>query len=102
MLPRHWDAGWVDLREAGVGKGGPTFVRAPDGRDVTPFGIGRQIIRVAVATRREHHRIGSMGGDLPGHEIARHDSARLAIDDHQVEHFGTRVHLHLAETDLAC
>jgi hypothetical protein len=38
--------------------------------------------------------------DLPGDEVARHDPAGAAVDDHEVEHLGAGVHLHAALGDL--
>src|SRR5882724_446183 len=102
MLSGHRNTGRVDLRETGIGKSGPAFVGAPDGCDVTPLGVGRQIKGIAIATSSEHHGIGSMGSNLPCHQIARHYAARLAVDDHKVEHLSAWVHLHLADVDLAC
>ena len=41
-----------------------------------------------------------MGFDRAGHQIARNDPARLAVDHHQVQHLAARVHLHAAGGDL--
>jgi hypothetical protein len=43
-----------------------------------------------------------MRSNLPRHQIARHYAARLAVDDHEVEHLSAWVHLHLADAYLAC
>src|SRR4030095_11206480 len=101
MLSSHRNTGRVDLRETWIGKSGPAFVSAPDGCDVTPLGVGRQIKGIAVATGSEHHGIGNMCSTLPRPQIARHNAARLAVEDHEVEHLSAWVHLHLADADLA-
>src|SRR5690606_21056100 len=79
----------------------PIFVRAPDRRDVRALRVRRQVEDVRVATRAEHYRVGNVRLDAPRQHVARHDAARHAVDDDEVEHLVTRVHLHLARGDLS-
>src|SRR5690606_15084862 len=95
------DAGRVDLREAGVREGRARAVRAPRRRAVGALGVGREVDDVAVAAGREDDDGGRGRLDLAGDEAARHDAARLAVDDDELEHLGARVHLDGARRDLA-
>ena len=48
----------------------------------------------------EHHRVGRVRLDRAGDQVARHDAARPAVDDDEVEHLGARKHRHAALRDL--
>ena len=100
VLARGRDAGRMDLGEAGVRERGAALVGAPDGGDVAALRVGRQIKDVGVAARGEDDRVGGVGADLPGHEVACDDAARPPVDHDQVEHLVTRVHLHRAPAYL--
>ncbi len=100
MLARDRDAGRVDLREARIGEARPAAIGAPDRGDVAALGVGREVVDVAVAAGGQDHRVGGVRADRAGHEVAHHDAAREAVDHHQVEHLGSRVHLDCAEPDL--
>ena len=91
----------MDLGEAGVAEGGALLVRAPDGGGVAALGVGGQVEDVAVAAGGQHHRVRRPGLDGARHHVAGDDAARAAVDDHHLEHLVARVHLHLAQPDLA-
>ena len=90
----------VNLREAGVGEESAALISAPDGGGVRTFGIGGQIVHVAIAAGGQNDGVGDMRLHLAGDEIARDDAARDAIHDDEVEHFGTREHGDGARVDL--
>ena len=90
----------MDLREARVGEGGAALIGPPDGRGVAALGIGRQVVDIAVAAGTQHHRVGQVGLDLAGDQIASDDPARPAVDDDEVEHLGAREHGDAARAHL--
>ncbi len=90
----------MDLRVAGIRKQRAALVRAPACRHIRSLRIGRQVIDIPVAARRQHHRVRNVGRDLARHQVARHDAARLAVDHDQVQHLGARQHLHRARMHL--
>ena len=96
VIARHRNAGGVDLGVAGVSKVGPPPMAAPGRRHVGVFGIGREVIHIAVAPRAQQHRIPGVALQLPGHQVAHHKAPRLALDHHQLQHFPTSVNLDLA------
>src|SRR4051812_27015311 len=71
----------MDLRVAGIGKGGAPLVRAPDGRGVGAPGVGREIEHVAVPTGAEDDRVRRVGRDLARDHVADDDAAGLAVAD---------------------
>src|SRR5438876_11489229 len=95
-----WNAGRVDLREAGIGEERALFVGAIRGGDVATARVGREVKDVAVAASREHDRVGRILVDLSRDQIARDDPLGMTIYNHQVEHLGLRKHLHGAGGDL--
>ena len=50
---------------------------------------------------REHHRVGHVGFDGAGDQVARDDAARASVNHHQVQHFGARKHRDAAGIHLA-
>ena len=86
----------MDLRKAGIAEQCAAPVSPPDRRSVGALGVGRKVKNVPVSSRRQHNHVGGMALDRAGHQVARDDAARLAIDDHQVQHLAARVHLHAA------
>ena len=95
------DARGVDLGVARVGEERALAVGPPGGGDVRALGVGGQVVEVAVPAGGQHHRVAEVRLDLPGDQVAGHDAAGAAVDDHQVEHLGAREHRDLAELDLA-
>ena len=90
----------MDLREARIREQRAALVRAPDRGGVRALRVRRKIEHVAVAARRQTHRIGDVRLDLSGDQIAGDDAARFAVDHDQVEHLGAREHLDFARADL--
>src|SRR5262245_42487872 len=90
----------MDLSEAWVGERSASFVSAPDGGAIRPFGVRRKIEDVAITARAEHHRVRYVRLHLAGDQIPRDDASRLAIDHDHIEHFTARLHLHASQTDL--
>ena len=91
----------MNLRVAGIGEARAALVGAPTGRDVRAARVGREVVNVAVATRRQHHSIGVVPRDFAGLKVADDDALRMAVHDHEVEHLGVRVGLHAAVGDVA-
>ena len=100
IITAHGNAGWMDLGETRIGESGATLVRPPDRGRIGALRVGRQIVDVAVSTRRQHDRLRHMGLDGAGDEIARDDPTRLAIDHDEIKHLGAWVHCHTTATDL--
>src|SRR5271166_2294160 len=100
MIAADGDAGRVNLRVTGIGQGGAFFVGAPNRGGVATLGVGRKIKNVTVTAGGEHNRVGSVGGKLPGDQVAHNDAARMAVDGNEVEHFGARIHFDFALADL--
>lgn len=90
----------MDLGEAGVGEVRALAVRPPGGGDVAALGVGGEVEDVAVAAGGEHHRVGELGRDLTGDQVADHDAAGPPVDDDELQHLVAGVHLHVAEADL--
>ena len=101
MVAAHRNAGGVDLRVARVGERRALLVRTPRGRRVRQHGVRAEVEHVAIPARGKHHGIGRVRRDLAGEQIARHDPARMPVDDDHVEHLFERVHLHALEGNLA-
>ncbi len=95
------NAGGMNLCEARVGKERAALVRPPDGRGVRAFGVGGKKVDVAVAAGGQNHRIAQQRIDFAGHEVARYDAARLAVDHNQIEHLRAGQHRHRSGVDLA-
>ena len=90
----------MDLGVAGVSKACPALVGPPGGGDIRAASIRREVVDVAVTTGAEENRVGSVGRDLAGKEIAGHDSLGMTIDKDQVKHLGVLVHLDATQADL--
>ena len=69
-------------------------MRAPGRGDVRVDGIGRQVVRRAVAACREHDGVAFIPLDRAGDKIAADDPARLAVGEHEIEHLAAREHPH--------
>ena len=80
----------MDLREARIGEEGAPLVRAPRGRDVAVHRVGGEVVDRSVAARREQHRVAGPLLQFTGREVARDDAARLAVDQHDIEHLPLR------------
>jgi hypothetical protein len=100
VVTGHRDAGRVDLRVAGVAEVGALAVRPPVRRDIGAHGVGGEEEDVAVAAGGEDDRVGEVGLDLAGHEVAGDDASRAPLLDDELEHLVPREHLHGAGRDL--
>ena len=100
MVAGHRNARGVNLREARVGEIRSAAIGPPDGGAVRGLGVGRKVKDVAVAAGGQHHRVARIRADRAGPQVAGDDAAGLAVDHHEVEHFGVRVHRHGAGGDL--
>jgi hypothetical protein len=76
----------VDLREAGVGEERALLVAAPDRGDVAVDRVGGEVEHGGVAAGGHDHRVGRVGLDLPGDQVAADDAAGHAVDQHQLQH----------------
>jgi hypothetical protein len=94
------DAGRVNLGEARIGEKRAATGGTPGGGHVAAHRIGRQEKDVAVAAGCEDHRIGRVGADHTGSQIADDDAFGVAVDQDEVEHFGAGVHFHAAFMDF--
>src|SRR5262245_12994109 len=100
MLAANRNTSGMDLCERRVREKRASFIGAIGGRDVAPASVGREIEHVSIAPGREHHSIRRQSLYFSGAEIAGKDSLGMSFDDHQVEHFSLRKHLHCARCDL--
>src|ERR1700733_12108898 len=82
----------MDLRIAGVRKESAALMCAPAGSNVRALGVGREVVHVAVAAGSENDRVRDMRGEFAGNQVACDDTARLTVDDDQVEHLRAWIH----------
>ena len=101
MIATHGDTSGVNLGIAGVSKKGTTLVGSPRGRDVTPFGVSRQIKDIAITARRQNDGIGQMGFDFAGDHVTGHNPTGAAINHDDIEHFGALIEIDIAGCHLA-
>ena len=90
----------MNLREARIGEQRAALVRAPRRRHVRVHRVGRQVIDRAVPAGAEQNRLPLVTLELACDEVARHDAARLAVGDDQIEHLAAREQRHRAGVDL--
>ena len=100
VLAADRDAGRMDLREARVCEEGAALVGPPRRGDVRLHGVGREVVGRAVPAGREHDRVRGVRLDLARDQVAGDDPARLAVDDHEVEHLAAGEHAHGAGAHL--
>src|ERR1017187_5551004 len=101
VVARDGDAGRMDLRVAGIREGRALLVRAPDRGRVATRRVRREIEDVGVPAGREDDGVGHVRLDGARDHVAGHDAARAAVDEDDLEHLVARIHLHVAEADLA-
>jgi len=101
ILAGDGDAGGVDLGVAGVGEEGAVFVGAPGGGGIGAFGVGGEVEDISVAACAEDHGVGGVRGDGTGDEIANDDAFGMAVDEDEIEQFGTGEHFDGVSGDLA-
>src|SRR6266849_9309127 len=100
MLAAQRDAGRMDLRKTGIPKEGATAMGSPDGSRVRSLRVGREIENIGIPSRCEHNHVGSVAADLARHQISRHDAARSAVHNHDIEQLAPDMHRHSSGCDL--
>ena len=73
---------------------------AEGGCDIATPGICREVENISVTAGAEQDGIGCMAGDFTRIQIADDDSLRVAINQHEVEHFRARKHFHRPKGNL--
>ena len=91
--------GWICVKH-GFANAAPRLYARQIAVTLRALGVRREIEDVSVAARAEDDGVGEMRLDRAGHHVARHDAARAAAHDDQVEHLVPRVHRHAALRDL--
>ena len=100
VITGHGNAGRMDLRVAGIGKGRTTLEGAPCRGDIAASGIGGEVEGRAVAAGAEEDGVGGVALDLAGQEVAGDDALCVAVDQHNIEHFRVLVHGDASKADL--
>ena len=100
VVALHGDAGGVNLGEAGVSEVGTLLPAGAGGAHVAAHGVGGKEEHAAITTGGEQHGITGIALDFASHHIAHHDTLGVAVDHHQVHHFGAGVHLDVALADF--
>ncbi len=90
MLTSMRNTGGMNLGETGVGKHGPFAISPKSCADVGRFGVGGQIIHIAITARTQHHRIGGVAFQFTIDQISGDNAAGLPIYEHQIHHFPAR------------
>src|SRR5260370_35894068 len=90
----------MDLRKTGIPEEGATAMGSPDGSRVRSLRVGREIENIGIPSRCEHNHIGSVAADLARQEVSRHDSARSAFHNHDIEQLAPDMHCHSSGSDL--
>src|SRR5262245_27444302 len=101
MFAADRDACGMNLREGWVRKQRALLVSAIGGRNVAPASVSRQIEHVSISTGREYDGIRGVFFNFSRTQAPSDDSLGMPLDNHQVEHFCLRKHLHCAGCDLA-
>ena len=73
---------------------------AEGGCDIATPGICREVENISVTASAEQDGICRVAGDFARIQIADDDSLRVAIDQHEVEHFRARKHFHRPKGNL--
>ena len=100
MLAAQRDAGRVNLRETRIAKQRAAAMGPPYGSTVGSLGIRREVEDIGISSGRQHNHVGGVAIDLTGHQVPRHDAARSAIDNDDVEQFTPDMHRHSSGCDL--
>src|ERR1700730_13020314 len=100
MLAAQRYAGRMDLRKTRISEKGAAAMGSPDGRRVRSLRVGREIENVGISSGCEHNHVGSVAADLARHQVSRHDSARSAVHNHDIEQLAPDMHCHSSGCDL--
>ncbi len=74
---------------------------SPGGGDAAAHGIGGQVVDIDVTAARQNDRISGMALNVSRYEVSDGDAFGLAVNDHQVEHFGAGMNANFSGLDLA-
>src|SRR5258705_3553142 len=91
----------MDLGKTWIRERRAPLVGAPDRRGVGSLCVGREIEDVAVPAGGKYHRLCCMGLDSTGDEIPGDDATGHSVDHDEIEHLGSRKHLHRTRSDLS-
>src|SRR6266705_3202459 len=94
------NAGGMDLGETGIGEERAFFISAIRRGDVAAAGVRGEIKNISVTAGGENDRVTGEVVDLTSAQISGDNSLGVSINNHHVEHFGLRKHLHGAGGDL--
>ena len=100
VLTGDRDAGGMDLRVTRVSKQRATLVSAIGGGNVAALGVRGEIEDIAVSARAEQDRIARMAANLARYHVPDDDALGVAIDNYEIEHFGSGKHLDLTGGNL--
>src|SRR5438105_11964096 len=92
MLAGDWDAGRVNLGETGIAEEGATFICAIGGGDIAATRISRKKKDVAITAGCENNGIAGNRANRARAEVPRNNPFGVAVDEHQIEHFGLWKH----------
>ena len=95
------DAGGMDLGKAGIGKQRPLAMGRPNRTGIGFEGVGGEVVDVRIAAARQQHRMGRMGFEGTGEQVAADDAPGHPIHRDQLEHVPAGEELHLAGGHLA-
>src|SRR5947207_9775579 len=101
MLAGDGDAGRMNLGETRIAEKGATFIRAIGGGDIAPARISRKKKNVAITAGCQNNGIAGEGANRTRAQVACNNAFGVAVDDHQIEHFGLRKHLDFPSRYLA-
>ena len=91
----------MDLGKAGIGKQRPLAMGRPNPAGIGFERVGREVVDVGVATARQQHRMGRMGFEGTGEQMAADDAPGNPLHRDQLEHVPPGEELHLACGHLA-
>ena len=94
------NGGWMDLREAGVGKQRALAVSSPGSSGVAGHGHGGEEKSIPVPARSEDDSMGCVPLYFSRNKVTGYYSPGTAVDQNEIDHFFTGDRLHLAQLDL--
>ena len=90
----------MNLGVARVCHVGSALVGPPRTGDIRVHGVGGQVEDGPIAAGAQEHGICGMALDLSGHQIARNDPARVAVNNHEIQHLSAGDDRHGTGLDL--
>src|SRR5690606_10948986 len=101
IVSLDWNAGWMDLRVAGICEVGAALVASPRRGHVAAFRIGREVEGISVPPRAQQHRVRGMSLQFAGRQVAADNTPSDSVNHHQVEHLPAGKDLRLTEGGLS-